>query len=384
MNPSIQLKKPTLVFFVALACFGLSPTSQAVSPPPGGGYQGGNTAEGTNALLNLTGGTNNTAVGFSALLGDTTGDSNTAVGANALFSNTTGRQNTADGRGALHNNTSGDSNTATSVQALYANRTGSDNTANGFQALYSNTRGGGNTATGEGALASNTTGDANTAVGTIALFSNTLGRSNTANGHNALSWNTTGSFNTVLGVSAGGNIETANNVICIGAFVAGEDVSDGCYIGNIFQRPVAADSLPVLVDGFGKLGTASSSARFKKAIKPMDCASEAILAFKPVTFRYKSDKTNTPQFGLIAEEVAKVNPDLVVRDKEGKPYTVRYDQVNAMLLNEFLKEHHQVQDLKAIVAEQQEQIKALTAGLQKVSAQLEVNKPSPQTVLNNQ
>jgi Chaperone of endosialidase len=302
MNLSIQLKKPTLLFFVALACFGLSPTSQAVSPPPGGGYQGGNTAEGTNALLNLTGGTNNTAVGFSALLGDTTGDSNTAVGANALFSNTTGRQNTADGRGALHNNTSGDSNTATSVQALYANRTGSDNTANGFQALYGNTRGGGNTATGEGALASNTTGDANTAVGTIGLFSNTLGRSNTANGHNALSWNTTGSFNTVLGVSAGGNIETANNVICIGAFVAGEDVSDGCYIGNIFQRPVAADSLPVLVDGFGKLGTASSSARFKKAIKPMDCASEAILAFKPVTFRYKSDKTNTPQFGLIAEE----------------------------------------------------------------------------------
>jgi trimeric autotransporter adhesin len=452
MNPSIQLKKPTLVFFVALACFGLSPTSQAVSPPPGGGYPGGNTAEGTNALLNLTGGTNNTAVGLSALLGDTTGDSNTAVGANALFSNTTGRQNTADGRGALHNNTSGDSNTATGAQALYANRTGSDNTANGFQALcnnstgssnaatgfqalynngsgnfnaatgfqalynngsggnntatgfqalysnrvgftntangfqalYSNTRGGGNTATGEGALASNTTGDANTAVGTIALFSNTLGCSNTANGHNALSWNTTGSFNTVLGVSAGGNIETANNVICIGAFVAGEDVSDGCYIGNIFQRPVAANSLPVLVDGFGKLGTASSSARFKKAIKPMDCASEAILAFKPVTFRYKSDKTNTPQFGLIAEEVAKVNPDLVVRDKEGKPYTVRYDQVNAMLLNEFLKEHHQVQDLKAIVAEQQEQIKALTAGLQKVSAQLEVNKPSPQTVLNNQ
>src|SRR4029453_4393021 len=289
--------------------------------------------------------------GFKGLLGGQTGDSNPAVGANALFSNTTGRQNTADGRGALHNNTSGDSNTATSVQALYANRTGSDNTANGFQALYGNTRGGGNTATGEGALASNTTGDANTAVGTIALFSNPVGWSNTANGPNAPSWNTTGSFNTVLGVSAGGNIETANNVICIGAFVAGEDVSDGCYIGNIFQRPVATDSLPVLVDGFGKLGTASSSARFKKAIKPMDCASEAILAFKPVTFRYKSDKTNTPQFGLIAEEVPKVNPDLVVRDKEGKPYTVRYDQVNAMLLNEFLKEHHQVQDQQETIAQ---------------------------------
>jgi Chaperone of endosialidase len=394
MNPSIQLKKPTLVFFVALACFGLSPTSQAVSPPPGGGYPGGNTAEGTNALLNLTGGTNNTAVGLSALLGDTTGDSNTAVGANALFSNTTGRQNTADGRGALHNNTSGDSNTATSVQALYANRTGSDNTANGFQALYGNTRGGGNTATGEGALASNTTGDANTAVGTIALFSNTLGRSNTANGHNALSWNTTGSFNTVLGVSAGGNIETANNVICIGAFVAGENVSDGCYIGNIFQRPVAADSLPVLVDGFGKLGTASSSARFKKEIKAMDRASEVILALKPVTFHYKSDKTNTPQFGLIAEEVAKVNPDLAVRDENGEIYTVRYEAVNAMLLNEFLKEHRKVEkleatmaqqqkDFQARMAQQQKQIDVLTAGLQKISAQVELSKSAPQTVLNN-
>jgi trimeric autotransporter adhesin len=140
----------------------------------------------------------------------------------------------------------------------------------------------------------------------------------------------------------------------------------------------------VLIDSAGQLGTISSSKRFKEDIKPMDVASESVLALKPVTFHYKTDTTGTPQFGLIAEEVAKVNPDLVVRDKEGKPYTVRYDQVNAMLLNEFLKEHHQVQDLKAIVAEQQEQIKALTAGLQKVSAQLEVNKPSPQTILNNQ
>jgi uncharacterized coiled-coil protein SlyX len=192
-------------------------------------------------------------------------------------------------------------------------------------------------------------------------------------------------------VSAGGNVETANNVICIGAFVAGEDVSDSCYIGSVFQRPVAANSLPVLVDGFGKLGTASSSARFKKEIKPMDCASESILAFKPVTFRYKSDETKTPQFGLIAEEVAKVNPALVLPDKEGKPYTVRYDAVNAMLLNEFLKEHRTVQELKSAAAKQeatierqQKQIEALTAGLQKVSTQLELNKPAPQTVLNNQ
>jgi hypothetical protein len=364
-----------------------------------------NTATGVQALSANRTGSDNTANGFQALRNNGTGSSNAATGFQALSNNGTGNFNAATGFQALYNNGSGGNNTATGFQALYSNRVGFANTANGFQALYSNTRGGGNTATGEGALASNTTGDANTAVGTIALFGNTLGRSNTANGHNALSWNTTGSFNTALGVSAGGNVETANNVICIGAFVAGEDVSDSCYIGSIFQRPVAADSLPVLVDGFGKLGTASSSARFKKAIKPMDCASESILALKPVTFHYKSDKTNTPQFGLIAEEVAAVNPDLVVRDKNGEIYTVRYDAVNAMLLNEFLKEHRKVEEQDTIIAQlkstvakqeaaialQQKGIQTLTATvkeqavqIQKVSAHLEVNKPAPRVVNNNQ
>jgi hypothetical protein len=139
-----------------------------------------------------------------------------------------------------------------------------------------------------------------------------------------------------------------------------------------------------VIDSDDQLGTVSSSARFKKEIKPMDKASEAILALKPVTFHYRSDRTNTPQFGLVAEEVAQVNPDLVVRDAEGEVYTVRYDAVNAMLLNEFLKEHHQVQDLKAIVFEQQKQIKALTNDLQKVNDKLELSKPAPQTVDNNQ
>ena len=134
----------------------------------------------------------------------------------------------------------------------------------------------------------------------------------------------------------------------------------------------------------GLLGQMASSARFKDNIKPMDKASESILALKPVSFRYRKeiDAKGISQFGLIAEEVAKVDPALVLPDKEGKPYTVRYDQVNAMLLNEFLKEHHQVQDLKAIVAGQQKRIEALTAGLQKVSAQLETSKPAPQ-VANN-
>src|SRR5206468_3486160 len=137
----------------------------------------------------------------------------------------------------------------------------------------------------------------------------------------------------------------------------------------------------VIVDANGHLGTTTSSARFKDAIKPMDKASEAILALKPVTFHYKKDII--PQFGLVAEEVEKVNADLVARDEEGKPYSVRYEAVNAMLLNEFLKEHHKVQDLKAAVAQQQKQIEALTAGLERVSAQIELRKPVPQ-MANNQ
>jgi hypothetical protein len=235
-------------------------------------------------------------------------------------------------------------------------------------------------------------GDANTAVGNIALFSNTLGRSNTANGNNTLSWNTTGSFNTALGESSGGNVETANNVICIGAFVAGEDVSNSCFIGNIREvQTQNADAIPVLIDSAGQLGTASSSVRFKKEIRPMDKTSETILALRPVAFRYNNNKTNTEQFGLIAEEVAQVNPDLIVRDKNGDIYTVRYDAVNVMLLNEFLKEHGNVeqqarklQEQGATIARLQKQVEALTAGLQKVSAQLELSKPAGHVVENNQ
>jgi hypothetical protein len=188
-----------------------------------------------------------------------------------------------------------------------------------------------------------------------------------------------------LGFGAGINVTTANNVICIGS--EGANVSDSCFIWNI--RGVTtqnADAIPVLIDSAGQLGTMSSSRRFKKEIKPMDKSSEAILAFKPVTFHYRNDKTDTLQFGLIAEEVAEVNPDLVVRDKNGEVYTVRYDAVNAMLLNEFLKEHRKVEDLKkdlrATAAHQQKQIEALTAGLQKVCAQLEASKSAPQVVNN--
>ena len=307
------------------------------------------------------------------------------MGTAALEFNGTGEENTATGAFALFNNTTGAINTATGFQALFSNTEGDHNTATGVQALFSNTSGGGKTATGFGTLNDNTIGGDNTANGADALVSNTTGIANTATGGAALSENTIGQNNIALGFYAGYNVTTANNVICIGADVAGANVSNSCFIGSI--RGVTtqyADGVPVLIDSAGQLGTASSSARFKTAIKPMDNASEGILALKPVTFRYKSDKNDTPQFGLIAEDVAKVNPALVVRDKDGEIYTVRYDAVNAMLLNEFLKGHRRNEEQEATISRQQKQIEALTAGLQKVSAQLELNKPTQQTVLNSQ
>jgi len=260
-------------------------------------------------------------------------------------------------------------NTAIGAEALYHNTTAFFNTAMGYQALYNNR-----------------TGLSNTAHGYQALFSNITGGSNTANGVQAL-YRSTGGGNIALGFQAGVNLTTGANNIDIGnAGVAGESnkirigtqgMHNGTFIAGI--SGVAGTGNHVVVNAMGKLGVATSSARFKEDIKPMDRASEAIHALKPVTFCYKEelDPEGGPQFGLVAEEVEKVNPDLIVRDKEGRPYTVRYDAVNTMLLNEFLKEHREVQELK-------KQVAALTAGLQKVSAQLELNKPAPQTVLNNQ
>jgi hypothetical protein len=330
MHPLIQLKRAIPLSFAALACFGLLPRMQGVVPAPDGGYPGFNTAEGTNALLNLNiagGGTFNTALGGLALFSNTTGQANTAVGLNALRFNTIG----------FHN------------------------TANGFDALLFNM-----------------TGNHNTANGDIALTSNTTGNFNTADGAHTLAGNRTGSSNTALGFRAGDNVITASNVICIGSGVVGANVNNSCFIGSVFGQ-TSPGGVAVFVDSSGKLGTGTSSRRFKQEIKPMEQTSEALFALRPVTFRYKKeiDASGTSQFGLVAEEVEKVNRDLVVRDKDGKPYSVRYEQVNAMLLNEFLKEHRKVEQL-------QKQVEALTAGLQKVSAQLEMNKPAPQTVLNDQ
>jgi hypothetical protein len=323
---------------------------------------------------------NNTVLGDSALVNNTTGNNNTATGYFALFASATGFDNTATGSGALADDTSGESNTATGTNALGFNSTGNDNTA-----------------TGSGALINNSTGQANTAVGDAALATNTTGSSNIA-----------------LGSAAGLNLATGSNNIYIGNFGGGGNESATIRIGTTgthTQTSIAGiygatvpRGVGVIIGTNGKLGTVVSSERFKEAIKPMDKASEAILALKPVAFRYKKelDPEAIPHFGLVAEQVEKVNPDLVARDEQGKPYTVRYEAVNAMLLNEFLKEHKKVEeqqaaiaDLKSTVAQQQKgfqsklakqekQIEALTAGLQKVSAQVELNKRAPETVVANQ
>lgn len=359
---------------LVLACAFL-PRTGAVTPAPDGGYPGFNTAEGDNALQNLTSGTSNTAIGFDALFSNTTGSNNTATGIGALGSNTTGSDNTANGFGALLLNTTGPNNTAVGFEVLFANTNGFENAGTGSRALFANTTGFHNTADGFSALVRNTTGNHNTANGDDALSANTTGNFNTTDGAHSLENNSTGSANTALGFGAGNNVTTAGNVICIGSGVVGANVSNSCFIGSIFGQ-TSSGGAAVFINSSGKVGTSTSSRRFKDEIKPMEGTSEALFALKPVTFRYKKeiDPTGMHQFGLVAEEVEKVDPDLVVRDQEGKPYTVRYEAVNAMLLNEFLKEHRTVQELKQQIAALTATVEEQTAQVRKMSAQVDAGK----------
>ena len=420
---------PRIVIF-ALTCFAVLPVGLAVVPPPDGGYPNFTTAEGTNALLNLTSGAANTGIGWYSLssagassfntgvgagaLALNAADSNTAIGAAAMFLNTTGIENTAVGTGALLYNDAAINNTATGAFALSNHVSGNANTANGWHALFSDTAGQLNTAIGAAALASddngfngsfntavggaalfsNNGGD-NTAVGAMALQSNSTANANTAVGLSALASNTTGNSNVALGHFAGIQQTNGSNNVYIGADVSGvAGESDACYIASIFGQ-TSASGVPVLINSNNKLGTMTSSKRYKENIQSMGTTSEAIFALKPVTFKYKRqiDPKGIPNFGLVAEEVEEVDPDLIVRDEEGKAYSVRYEQINAMLLNEFLKEHHKVEeqgatimrqrkDFEVALAQQQQQIKELAASLQKVSAKLELKEPAPQTVLN--
>jgi Chaperone of endosialidase len=413
----LNMKKSNVPFAAILLVFAwlpLSPEIKAVVPAPDGGYPNGNTAEGDSALFSLTSGTENTAIGAGALYSNTTGIRNTATGFQTLNVNNGGSFNTANGYRALHFNT-GAANTATGASALQDNINASNNTATGFAALLLNMSGSNNTATGAGALQDNTASN-NTATGFAALLANSTGTQNTATGALALNLNNgtnntadgfqallnnSGNNNIAIGSNAGRNLTTGSNNIDIGAFgTAGESntirigkggLQTNAYMQGIRGRTVAS-GVTVIVGTDGHLGTVVCSARFKDEIKPMDKVSEAILALKPVTFRYKKslDPEGVPQFGLVAEEVAKVNSDLVARDENGEIYTVRYDAVNAMLLNEFLKEHRTVQEQKATImqlkkdfAEQRIQIEALTTGLQKVSDQLETRRETTKVVINN-
>jgi hypothetical protein len=439
----------SLIVVPLLAGFALLQPAQAVSPPPDGGYPNFTTAEGDNALKALTIGTGNTAVGtfslFSvttgnfntavgagsldlnqadfntatgaaALLFNTTGTLNTAVGTAALEFNDTGSNNTADGAFALFSNTTAERNTATGYQALFSTTSGSSNTANGAGALFSNTTGQSNTASGEsalywntvgyfntalgnGAISNNVQGVQNTAVGSAALASNVGGDSNIAVGVAALASNDTGSGNIGIGVFAGSNLTTGSHNIDIdndgvegesGTIRIGQNqFHQATYLAGVAGQVVGLGGSTCYVDNDGKLGVFLSARRYKENIQQMDDESGAVYALKPVTFRYKRefDKSGTPQFGLIAEEVAAVNPDLVTCNAKGEMSTVRYEAVNAMLLNEFLKEHRKVEALEATVAQQHKDFETAVAELkgqiQKVSAQLEVSKPAPQTVLNH-
>ena len=390
---------------IPLLCLGLPLTTWAKPPfDPDRGNR--NTSAGDGALFSLTLGTDNSAFGYRALFSNTIGSFNTGLGSQALFSNTTGDINTATGYQALLNNTTGAANTATGSQSLFFSTVGNENTANGYLALFANTTGNDNTATGANSLSSNTSGSFNSASSSFALQANTTGSFNTATGSFALSSNTTGSSNIAVGYSAGSNLTDGFNNIDIGnQGVAGESGvirvgTDGAHtathIAGIFGASVTG--VAVMVDANGQLGTVVSSRRFKDGIKPLDKASEVIFALKPVTFRYKEalDSKGLPQFGLIAEEVAKVNPDLVIRDADGNIHTVRYEAVNAMLLNEFLKQHQRVEEqdatiaeLKATIAEQHKGMKALAASvkeqasqIQQVNRKLEATKPAPKTADN--
>ena len=455
-SKTIKFISKLVVILLGLSAFFVTmPVARALNPAPDGDYPNSNTAEGDHALDSLTGGSdntavgshalisnnggsNNTAVGSKALAGTITGNFNTAVGSFALFTNkasfntavglqamynnTSGEDSTAMGSGGLFNNTTGSENTAVGVNALFSttnvaastavgfdalmnNSSGFGNNAEGWEALMSNTGGSANTATGSGTLVANSTGNSNTAIGYSALAKNVSGNGNTALGHFALV-NGTGSSNIAIGDSAGRSLTTGSENIDIGnAGKAGESstirmgaqgTQTSTFIAGI--SGVAVTGRQVLITSAGKLGVAVSSARYKEGIRPMDKASEAILSLRRVTFRYRKelDPDKIAQFGLIAEEVEKVAPELISRDQEGKPYTVRYEAVNAMLLNEFLKEHRRVTEVMSQLdiqtaklseltskqeesetrfAEQQRQIQTLSASLEKVTDRVHTSQP---------
>ncbi len=382
-----------IMFGAILVALSFLEGAQAVSPAPDGCYPNFTTAEGCNALKSLTTGAANTGVGWYSLFSTTTGNANTGVGAGALALNQADN-NTAVGGGALFLNTTGTENTAVGANALVHNADGSENNAFGTNALFTNVDGFFNNAHGRNALV-NSTSSENNAFGDLAMENNTSGSSNTAIGDDALRNNVDGSGNVAIGDEAGTGLgPSVNNCIAIGAPGDGPFATfdNTCFIGSIFGEAVSDPStqVPVYVDQFNNVGVFNTSSRkLKHDIQPMNKSSETLYQFKPVTFKYNSDWKGTTQYGLIAEEVAEVDPQLVVRGRDGEIMAVHYEQISNMLLNEFLKEHKKVEELQATVAQQQKGMEVLTAQLkeqaaqiQNVNAQLEMSKPAAKVVVN--
>jgi hypothetical protein len=370
----LSLRRGLSLIPVVLTCVALLERAHAVTPPPDGGYGGNNTAEGTDALFNLTTGVWNSAVGFRALYKNAAGIRNVAVGYQALYNN----------NGPSNDHYAGFANVAVGANALFNNRTGNNNVAIGDFALYDNTTGSNNIAIGSSALR-HSNGDGLTVIGdsfASAIDSVSIGR--------------------LPVYDHGGNIQfpgvltasmNAQNDIYIGSLVnfvpqitytsrVHVMAQDAVYVGAVFGNPIAGST--VNIDSNGQLGVAPSSARFKTDIAPMDKQSEALLALKPVTFHYKKeiDRTRAQQFGLVAEQVEKVNADLVVHDRDGKPYSVRYDAVNAMLLNEFLKEHRKVEKLESTIAELDARLKEQDSKIQNLSDQVAGSKSLGDVAVN--
>jgi hypothetical protein len=311
--------------------------------------------------------------------------SNTAVGTGALGTNTNGVQNTASGAFALSNNTIGSENTANGTAALQDNTTGSENTASGAGALSKNTTGSANTASGAFALQENTIGFDNTATGTAALLNNTTGTVNTATGFNALVSNTTGNNNIAIGNRAAFNVSSGNsNNIHIGSLGSSADsgtirlgtpgAQTSFFAAGVRGVPTANnDAIPVVIDSSGQLGTVSSSRRFKKDIRDMGDDSLGLLRLRPVTFRYQkpfADGSQPIQYGLIAEEVAEVYPDLVAHSADGQIETVKYQVLDAMLLNEMQRQQRTIQQQQNAIGAQQKEIEAQQNEIERLKAQL--------------
>jgi hypothetical protein len=338
------------------------------------GYQ--NSALGFQSLSSNQSGNDNVALGVDALYSNSTGSYNTATGFSALSNNTTGSNNSASGNGAMNDNTTGSANAAFGANSMFSNSTGSYNSALGVSALNFNKTGSNNTAVGYYASLSNTTGSDNTATGNNALYSNTAGNTNVALGEDALYTNTTGSHNIGIGFKAGYALTTGSNDIDIGS--DGRDGESGvirigvegtqkqAYLAGVATSQITGAA--VYVNAHGQLGVLASSERYKTAVAPMGASTAALAQLRPVTFHLKSEPQGEVQYGLIAEEVAAVYPELVIRDAAGQIQGVRYDELAPMLLNEVQQQRHELQEIREEFAALRRSNEATQAALSQLQA----------------